>query len=229
MKSFLIYCLKEPDTGEIRYFGKTCQTASQRFWRHAGCKTETHVARWVQKLRASSQLPEMEVLLRGLTNLESIDEEKALIAWGRKKGLRLTNLTDGGDGRLGFVVSDETKKKISIGHLGMRLTEETKQKLREANLGKKQSEETISKRILRGVDHWTFGKSRSIETREKISRSLAGYKQSEEVSRKRIALLPRGDKHWSRSKGMSVETRKKMSDAAKARHAAMREVNNKLT
>jgi hypothetical protein len=85
----------------------------------------------------------------------------------------LTNLTDGGEGTLGTVITEETRKKLSISHKGNKsrtgqklseetklkmslarkgvkrpkLTEEHKKKLSLAKIGKKQSIETINKRI----------------------------------------------------------------------------------
>jgi len=174
MKSFLIYALKEPDTGEIRYFGKTCRPVEDRFVRHLSAKPNWYVSRWIQKLKSVGLVPGHEVLMTGLTNEEACEEEIALIAWGRKSGLSLTNLTDGGEGRLGFVVSQETREKIRRGLLGRTHSLETRQKIREANIGKKQSPETVEKRILKGENHWTFGKSRDPETCEKISTSLRG-------------------------------------------------------
>jgi hypothetical protein len=216
MKSFLIYCLKEPDTGEIRYFGKTCRDIAERFSKHLSAKPNWHVSRWIHKLKQENKLPICEVLISGLTGQESCEEEIALIAWGRKKGLRLTNLTDGGEGRLGFKVSDETKKKISRGHIGRHVTAETKQKLREINLGKRLSEETKEKITLsvpRGEDHWTFGKSRNSETCDKISKALMGHKQSQEQIEKRKKSLPKGESHWTNRVGISEESLEKMRAA----------------
>ena len=51
------------------------------------------------------------------------------------------NLTDGGDGHLGFIMSEETKRKLSEVKKGKTLSEETKQKISDAmkawNKGKK--------------------------------------------------------------------------------------------
>jgi len=99
----------------------------------------------------------------GLTNEEANEEEISLIAWGRAKGLNLTNSANGGAGPVNHFA-------------GRKLTEAEKQHLREINTGKKQSPETVAKRILKGEKHWTFGKPRIEETRKKISASLSGEK-----------------------------------------------------
>lgn len=229
MKPFLIYCLKEPNTGEIRYFGQTNQKIQARFFAHAAKQTNTHVSRWFHKTRNSGKDPQIEVLISGLTKIEANEEEIALIAWGRKSGLRITNLTDGGDGRSGFSPSKETIEKIIAWNRGKTVSPETREKLRKANLGKKQSPETISKRILRGDKHWTYGKSRTEETKAKISSSLSGKVQSPEQIEKRINSLPTGDNHWTRKMGANSEIRQKMSASAKAWRRAKKIENTQLT
>jgi hypothetical protein len=76
--------------------------------------------------------------------------EKLLIEkYGRKdlgKG-NLVNMTDGGEGSFGHIVSDDIRQKLS-----------------EAGKGKKQSSETIAKRVEK-----TLGKTRSKEARQKMS------------------------------------------------------------
>lgn len=67
--------------------------------------------------------------------------------------------------RLGFELSNETKRKISLSHKGKKLTEEHKLKLREAKLGKKMSETTKEKHR----QH-----SHSLATRKKMSESHKG-------------------------------------------------------
>lgn len=71
------------------------------------------------------------------------------------------NMTKGGDGgRLGAVVTQETRKKLSVAGKGRRHSEETKRK--------------IGRR--RGKDHQTYGKSLSLEHRQKIGKSNSGAK-----------------------------------------------------
>ena len=59
----------------------------------------------------------------------------------------MTNLTEGGDGCLGFVWSEESREKLSKSRKGSVTKKETREKLRKINLGKKQSKETIEKRV----------------------------------------------------------------------------------
>src|SRR5271157_1131964 len=72
------------------------------------------------------------------------------------------NLTSGGEN--GYIVSDETKEKISKVFLGKPKSEEHKEKLRQANLGKHLSEETKEK-----ISKANLGKKQSEEHKEKLS------------------------------------------------------------
>lgn len=129
-------------------------------------------------------------LYEWLDNIESLELEKVVI---KKIGRRdlglgpLTNLTDGGDGRLTSPHSEETKYKLHLSSkktakirkdLGTdKHTEETKQILRKANLGsknpmfgKKHSDEVKNLQSSRfsGINHPMFGKKHNEETIEKI-------------------------------------------------------------
>lgn len=91
----------------------------------------------------------------------------------------LCNLTDGGDGMSGFLISKETRKKLSDVKMGEKNhffgkyhTQETKEKIGEKN--KKMS----------GINHPNFGKHFTKETREKQSISHKGKVLSVETKQK---------------------------------------------
>jgi len=88
---------------------------------------------------------EIKILKTGLLLSEAILIEQILIKWlGRKDNKTgiLYNLTDGGEGHLGYQKSKELKKKISSWSKGKTLSTEHIEALRLANLGKHHSEET---------------------------------------------------------------------------------------
>ena len=124
------------------------------------------------------------------------------------------NLTDGGDGHLGFIMTEETKQKISEAKKGKTPSEETKQKLSEAKKGKTLSEEhkqkiseAIKKRLVeKGVPFKS--KHQSEETKQKISDAMKGKTFSKEHKQK-ISEAKKG-------KTLSEETKQKISDAMKA-------------
>lgn len=152
---------------------------------------------------------EVEILKRDLEWEDACDLEKALISWYGRKNLGLgplVNLTDGGDGTLNHVVSDETRKKRSLSLKGRKRTEETKNKMR----GKKSEEhrKNISE-SRKGKPSNTKGKKQSDEHIEKRATAKRGKKLSEE-HRKKLSDAHKGIKP-------SDETRKKLSDAHKGK------------
>lgn len=95
----------------------------------------------------------------------------------------LANITDGGEGVIGYVYTDEMRKEVSARKkgnkncLGLTHSDETKEKLRIANTGS---------------NNHRFGKRMSEEQKEKIRTSMSGNRHSEETKNKmRAAALKR--------------------------------------
>jgi len=123
-------------------------------------------------------------LFENLENLEALEIEKQLISKIGRRDLNkgpLTNLTDGGDGRLTSPHSKETKLKISKTKKSQNLhnahTEETKEKLKEINkgennpmFGKPHTEKVKEEQSIRvsGLKHPMFGRKHDLETIQKI-------------------------------------------------------------
>jgi group I intron endonuclease len=142
----------------------------------------------------------------GLTEDEAFELEKYCIAlYGRVDlgtGI-LRNLTDGGEGVTGRIVSEEVKERIADAQRkekhrlwGKHLPEETKQKISEAIRGEKHpmwgkthAKESRSKmsRSKQGEKNNRFGVRLSQETRQKMSKSALGRRCSEETKRKMSA------------------------------------------
>lgn len=134
MRQYTIYCLKE-STGEIRYFGQTRRKIQRRFSQHLQSKPTRHVSCWIKSLLSKNRVPICEVLMTGLEKWEVDEEEIALIAWGRKKGLRLTNLTDGGDGAPGCPKSKKFKRLMSKRLRGVKFLTDHKRKIAASHQG----------------------------------------------------------------------------------------------
>jgi group I intron endonuclease len=126
-------------------------------------------------------------LFENLTNEDSLKIEIELI---KKIGRRdlglgpLTNLTDGGDGRLHSPHSEETKNKISLTKkkqaVSITHSEETKNFLRKINSGEsnpmygnKHTDDIKEKQSIRvsGLNHPMYGKKHSEDTLNKIKES----------------------------------------------------------
>lgn len=215
MRSVFIYALTEPDSEEIRYIGKAFDVQS-RLKAHLGEKGRTRRHNWLKHLAAQSKKPRSKII-EECNEGNWQDRERYWIAYFRKEGFDLTNLTDGGDGVLGYVCTPEHRAKLSIArkgrtgwNKGIPHTEETKAKIR------------ANSKPNRGT--FAFGHVISVETRLKMSASHKGKPcawnigPKDEAFRKhrREYMLGRrlrlGKKH-------SQETRQKMSESQKRRYA----------
>lgn len=138
----------------------------------------------------------VEIILDGISWEEAnVKEVEYISLYGRKtNGGTLCNLTDGGGGSLGLIVSVETRKKQSnqkAGKVGTRLgipcTQEAAEKISQANRGKRAwnkgavtKQESIDKRAASmaiagyktGENHPMFGKTHSdeLKARWRVSR-----------------------------------------------------------
>lgn len=123
---------------------------------------------------------------RNLSEADAFALELSLIAQhGRidKRTGCLRNLTDGGEGASGTVVSESTKEKLILAHKGVPWTA--------ARAAHKQSPETIAKRAKS-----LTGRPVSEETRAKLA-AQAGWKHSEEARRK-MSLARQGCVPWNK-------------------------------
>ena len=154
---YTLYSISNPQ--EHRYIGiSQYDTAEKRFTKHrynAKEGSRLPVYDWMRKYD-DIVVKELET---GLSFSEAQGREIFYIAKFKAEGHRLLNLTDGGEGMLGYIHSKETRRKKSesmkktLGgrpalNRGTTHTEETKKKMSEAhkgrvspNKGKKLSEE----------------------------------------------------------------------------------------
>lgn len=147
---FLIYSLVDPSTGETRYVGKSSSRMRRPKAHAQPCqqKTQGHLPlyRWVRKLKK-----------KGLSYLIFVLEESPVggdvlaakeVEWisrKREEGCRLLNLTDGGEGAPGVIVSEETRRKKSIATKGRVVSKETGRKISLALMGNRLSAQTKRK------------------------------------------------------------------------------------
>lgn len=136
-------------------------------------------------------IEQIKIVLTNLTEEQAFTNEKDFIAWyGRKDNNTgiLRNLTDGGEGASGHVITEETKNKMRKSAKGF--TPEAREKIRISLTGKKQSTSTIEKRKLTILEKFGGSPNKGItpsdEVRSKISKNLTGKKQSQSTIEKRV-------------------------------------------
>ncbi len=142
----------------------------------------------------------VEIVLDNISWDVAQAKERELIAtYGRRniKTGSLVNLTDGGEGCVGMILTEEHKSKIGaankgiprtaeqkeinrLAHIGKKTSEETKQKLRLSASGRRHSEESIA--LMRRVQ---TGKKYSNESKAKMSIAKIGKRQSAETVAKK--------------------------------------------
>jgi len=135
-----IYALCEPD-GEIRYIGKTIRSLSTRLSAHlscARCGEQSYLYNWVRSVLSTGHLPLMQLI--GEVDGNGSNDEIAWIDYGRKEGWRLLNRTDGGDGNLGWIPSEETRKNMHESRIKHPFSADTLRRMSEAKKGKPLSE-----------------------------------------------------------------------------------------
>jgi hypothetical protein len=180
----VVYLHKRNDTNEIFYVG--IGKSERRAYRK-----DNRTQYWKNIVKKVGY--NIDILVSDTSWKDACKIEKLLIEkYGRKDlGLgNLINMTDGGDGSIGLIVSEETKEKLRKGHIGEKnpmfgktkeqnpmfgktnpMSDETRKKLSEAHKGKKLSEEHKKKlsEARKGDKNPNFGKTTSDETKQKIS------------------------------------------------------------
>jgi hypothetical protein len=106
----------------------------------------------------------------------ALDLEVKIIAALRNGGVKLTNVTIGGEGKAGCPTSEETKAKIAASLRGQPFSEERRMKISVANKGKTHSAETKAK-----VAAHRTGKKHSEESKAKMSLNMKGKIISDEA------------------------------------------------
>jgi hypothetical protein len=173
----VVYALCDPDTEEIRYIGKTMTSVARRLTGHRDCMRkgrQTHLYNWMRSL---SRDPVGRVLEEDPEDL--VEAEIRWIAWGRSQGLRLTNLTDGGEGVPGRICSDATRAKISAANKGRKFPPEFGQRHSEAIRGSVVPQERRDR-----ISLSLKGRSISSEHRDRIGQSKKGHSVSDETRMK---------------------------------------------
>lgn len=211
-----LYALCDPISGKMRYIGYS-NAVKRRYRKHCRAVDHTHRDCWIRSLAKKGMTPSLKMLaVVG-------DHEIAVIAMLRRRGLKLTNGTRGGDGVIGHTPSAETRAKISAAHAGKRLTEEQKAKLRVPKPPR-----TAEHRARLSAAHAAMTEDQRRQRSERMSVAHKGRKLSDE-HRKKLSIAHTGVKrapfsaehrarlsaaHMGRSNGPHSEETKALIGAA---------------
>ncbi len=236
-----IYGLFDPRNYSLRYIGKS-DNPDLRLKQHMnemkhGKKGNRHMASWIRQLLNEGLEPSIEILEEcTLDNWQ--ESEQAWIAECKKFGLNLVNVTNGGEGMVGYVPSAETRAKVSAmfkGRPALHLkgkplseehkakikansphhkhTEETKKKISEGHKGRVFSDEH-KRKIGEASKGRSVGLIRSEETKQKMSEAQLGpknHRYGKKLSEEHKEVLRKvnmGRKHTEEYKAMMSEARK---------------------
>lgn len=169
-----IYGLCDPRDGQLRYVGKTRGSIVKRLRKHmleARSKKVGHKNRWISQLVSIGLKPDAFCIEEAIG--DGREEEIHHIAQFKSIGCRLTNMTLGGEGMLGYVASCETRAKISSSKKGKQRSQETKDKIRASLIGHSVSELTRQK-----IAKANLGKVLSTKTRDRMKVSREKFLSS---------------------------------------------------
>ncbi len=159
MKQFYAYAHLRPD-GTPFYIGKGFGKRSHEFTSGRTSHHRNIVAKHGRENIIVEVMPcrsEAEAFLR----------EQLAIKALRRAGVKLVNITDGGEGCSGRPVSAETRAKIAASNRGKVRTPEMRERVSASKMGKPG---------IKGVQHM-LGKKHSAETRAKMSLAALGNKR----------------------------------------------------
>ena len=159
---------------------------------------------------------EIDILISNLTWDIACEKEKEFISIYGRKDLgtgTLVNLTLGGEGKIGAIISKETREKLSIAGKGRKRPKEVIEKIRLKNIGKKRSKETIKKLSESHKGIRIFGHKQSEETKKKISDFHKNRKRNPMSieTKLKIGAANKLKNHYL----ISEESKKKLSESMK--------------
>lgn len=129
MENYTIYKHTSP-SGKV-YIGQTKRDVEKRWNNGNGYATSPHFNRAIKKYGWNNI--QHEIIATGLTKKEANWLEQYLISYYHSnEGQYGYNLTRGGDGSNGRLITEEERARLSEAHKGHKASEETKQKMSEA-------------------------------------------------------------------------------------------------
>lgn len=191
-----VYSLSSSRDGEVRYIGQTMGDVRARLRQHrsdAKVRCTTPVRKWMMREINEGFSIVIAVVMHDAVLHQS---EIEIIAKYRAEGARLLNLTDGGEGTVGWRGNAGNKRpdlaarnRAQAGKPGHAITDEVKAKISAANSGRKKPHLSDRNRANAGKP----GHKHTEASRAKIGAAQKGRKHSEE-SRQKMAAAKAGKK-----------------------------------
>jgi hypothetical protein len=149
----------------------------------------------------------------------AFDLEIGLIKCLRRNGVKLANMTNGGEGSAGYIPTEEAKRKVSKALAGIVRTPEFGAKISASKMNHSVSQETRNKisKTKAGQPGHNKGKAMSDEQKLKLSICNLGKKLSDETKLKITNALKGRSNYWLRGTKHSEERKMKISNKLKGR------------
>jgi hypothetical protein len=125
-KPAFIYALRDPDTGSVRYIGKSIRPL-ERLTNHMNERKRCHRTNWLQSLKARGLRPVMEIIEQVPDGVSWQERERHHIAAALAASENLVNGTSGGDGVVDL--QPEAKARMATAWVGRKHSAATKQKI----------------------------------------------------------------------------------------------------
>ena len=163
-KVYCVYVHRNTVNGK-QYCGITSQKPEYRWRDGDGYAHNTHFQRAIQKYGWGAF--EHIVLCEGLSHQEANAlEQKYILEHSLTDQGFGYNQTAGGDGTIGYIHTEETRRKMSASRTGREFSLETRMKISEKNSGERNG--------MYGAVPWNKGLPMPAEVREKISQNRKG-------------------------------------------------------
>ena len=210
-----VYCHTTP-SGK-RYIGITSQKPEKRWSNGRGYIKDTPFGKAIEKYKWENI--QHNILFDDLTEKEAKWLEKYLIFYYWTfvgfKDCKGYNCTLGGDGCVGYVPTEEHRRKLSESHKGVHPSDETRRKMSNSQKGNSShkghhhSDETRSM-----LSKLNKGKPSPLKGKPSPLKGKKGHPQSEE-SRRKNSEAHKGKTPWNKGLQQSEETRRKQSESRK--------------
>ncbi len=200
MVKFYVYAYIDPRDGTPFYIGKGHGDRDRQHTQPSRIKARTFFYYKLRKMLAEGVQPVTRRLLEDLTEDEAFYFEAFFVSSLGRRDLNtgcLCNLTAGGDGCSGTVVSAETRRKISKVWKGKKrkpFSSEHLRKMSVSRLGVKRKPHTDETRRKMSDAH--KGKTLTVEHRRKLAQAKLGHKRTPQM------IARHGFSMWKRHGGI---------------------------